>query len=209
MKTEVEMERKLFGVPVLQKSKSEFFSATNLVKAGNKWRINNEKNPFVLQEFLRRKETKEFVYELEKKFGIVYSAGKGRNAQVWVHPLLFIDIALAISPKLKIEVYSWLHDHLLAYRNTSGNSYKEMCGALYVKFGDKRKFPDWIKLVALDIQEACEVVDWQKATEEQLKLRDKIQNNIKLLTNVMTSANIDRVVDLGIDEALADRGKKQ
>lgn len=34
MKTEVTMVRTLFGMPIAQKSKTEFFSATDLVKAG-------------------------------------------------------------------------------------------------------------------------------------------------------------------------------
>jgi hypothetical protein len=32
---------------------------------------------------------------------------------------------------LKIEVYSWLFDKLIKYRNNSGDSYKKMAGALF------------------------------------------------------------------------------
>ena len=41
MKTEVEMKRILFGHEISQKSKSELLSATDLVKAGNAWRVSN------------------------------------------------------------------------------------------------------------------------------------------------------------------------
>ena len=41
MVTEVIMKRELFGHEISQKSKSEFFSATDLSKAGNEWRRSN------------------------------------------------------------------------------------------------------------------------------------------------------------------------
>ena len=46
MKTAVIMQRELFGMPVSQHSKTEYFSATDLVKAGNKYRAINGLSPF-------------------------------------------------------------------------------------------------------------------------------------------------------------------
>lgn len=54
--------------------------------------------------------------------------------------LLFLDLALAINPKLKVEVYEWLFDKLLEYRNDSGDSFKEMTGALYNNCSNKSQF---------------------------------------------------------------------
>ena len=101
MKTEVVMKRKLFGQEISQKSKSEFFSATDLVRAGNKRRIEHELPPFDLSQWLQTK--KEFINALKDQYGKVLISGCGHHT--WVHPLLFIDIALAINPQLKIEVY--------------------------------------------------------------------------------------------------------
>ena len=58
MKTEVVMVRKLFDCDISQKSKTQFFSATDLVKAGNKWRSMNEKTFFDLTEYFSLKSTK-------------------------------------------------------------------------------------------------------------------------------------------------------
>ena len=187
MKTEVEMKRKLFGMEISQKSKSEFFSATDLVKAGNKWRRENGLSDFNPGMWIKKKSTQEFVLEIEKKYGSSYTTGRGRNGHTWVHPLLFIDMALAISPKLKIEVYEWLFDHLIKQRNNSGDSYKMMCGNLYVRHGEKKTFAKYIVSVADQIKNKCGVNDWQKATEEQLKKRDKIHTDIALLADVMNN----------------------
>jgi hypothetical protein len=59
-----------------------------------------------------------------------------------------------------------------------------------------------IKEVANKIREACEVDDWQGATEKQLKLRDKVHENIALVTDIIR--NVDKAVDISIKKALAE-----
>lgn len=196
MKTEVIMRRELFGVEVSQKSKSEMLSGTDLVRAGNKWRRSNDLSDFNLSQWLKKQSTIEFVSELEKKYGKAIVKGRGRTAHTWMHPLLFIDCALAISPKLKIETYEWLFDNLIKFRNESGDSYKMMCGALYVRASRKVNFNRYVSDVANKIKLACGVKDWQRATESQLEMRKKLHNDIALLADVLN--NNDEAVRLAI-----------
>jgi len=198
MKTEVQMKRELFGMEISQKSKSEMFSATDLIKAGNKWRYANGLSFFNSTDYFNKKSTKEFMAELQNKYGTVVIKERKRTQQTWVHPLLFIDMALEISPKLKIEVYEWLFDNLIKFRNDSGDSYKEMAAALYQRISNVREFPKIISNIALTVKDACNVKDWEHATESQLKKRDKIHNAIKLLTRVLQ--NIDQIVRIAIEE---------
>ena len=198
MITEVVMRRELFGMEISQKSKSEFFSATDLVRAGNRWRAAQNKDPFRLDIWLSSKGTKEFISELEKQFGVVKINARGKNQHTWVHPFLFIDIALAISPTLKIQVYSWLVDALLKYRNDSGDSYKKMSGAIFSALSNKRMMIPVMQRIAARIRLECDVTDWQGATEDQLMLRDKMHDNIALLTDVLR--DIDVAVDVGIEK---------
>lgn len=201
MNTQVLMKRELFGCTISQQSKTEFFSATELIQAGNKWRNANNMADFQFYQYLKSKSTKEFIDELENKYKVkCLISTKGRNGHTWVHPLLFIDIALAINPKLKIEVYEWLFDNLIRFRNDSGDSYKEMSAAIFVRFGNKREFPNYIQKVANYIKVSLKVDDWQTATEEQLKKRDLIHNSIKLLCNVLNDT--DQAVRLGVKENL-------
>lgn len=199
MKTEVTMKRELFGQEISQRSKTEYFSATDLVKAGNAWRAKNRMQPFDMSKWFLLQSTKSFINSLEEKFGVVKISGRGRGHHTWVHPYLFIDMALAISPELKIEVYGWLYDHLLRYRNDSGDSYKKMSGALYQAAPNKTKYHDAIKMVAERIKIACKVKDWQSATESQLKLRDRIHENISLLADILPP---NEAVRIGIKKAL-------
>lgn len=198
MDTQVIMKRELFGCEISQQSKTEFFSATELVKAGNKWRRANNLSDFNLSQYLKSKSFVEFMDEMEKKYGKVISSSRGSGSNTWVHPLLFIDIALAINPRLKIEVYEWLFDNLIRYRNDSGDSYKEMAAAVYLRYPNKREFPAYIQRIANFIRVELRVDDWQRATEEQLKKRDLIHSSIRLLCNVLNDT--DQAVRIGVKE---------
>ena len=200
MITQVIMKKELFGCEISQNSKTEFFSATDLVKAGNKWRILNMMSPFDFSSYIKTKSFLEFKKEVDSKYGNSLISGKGRGINTWVHPLIFIDIALAINPKLKVEVYEWLFDNLIRFRNDSGNSYKQMSAAIYARYSNKREFPEYIQKVANYIKSELKVSDWQKATEPQLKNRDIIHNSIRLLCNVLNDTN--QAVRLGVKENL-------
>jgi len=201
MKTEVVMKRELWGGTVSQKSKSGMLKASDLVKNGNRFRKMENHPLFDLHAFLKTKSTREFIFELEKKYGAnnVLKIVKGRGKTgTWVHPLLFIDIALSISPKLKIEVYDWLFDHLLEVRNDSGDSYRQMAGALWQNCKSRSNFSKSMIIVANMIKDHCNVHDWQTATVEQLAYRNKIHANITLLCDVLTDNN--QAVRLGIEK---------
>ena len=198
MKTQVIMKRTLFGGDIAQQSKTGFFSATDLSKIGNKWRRANNLSDFNLAQFLKAKKTKEFMNELIVKYDKIISKSRGRGSGTWVHPLLFIDIALAINPRLKIEVYEWLFDSLLRYRNDSGDSYREMAAALWKIYPYKQQFSSFISETASNIKSAVCVKDWEYATEEQLEKRNKIHHAIKLLCNVLN--NPHEAVRLGLKE---------
>lgn len=206
MKTAVIMKRELFGSEISQNSKTEMFSATDLARVGNRWRLINELEPFNMKSWLHNKGTQEFISELEIKYGSgnVKRMARGRGHHTWFHPLLFIDMALAISPKLKIETYEWMFDHLIKNRNDSGDSYNLMCGSLYKRWSNKSTFPKYITEVAKNIRLLCKVDDWQSARESQLKARDDIQKEIALLCDVLQDPELAvriafaRVI--GIDE---------
>ncbi len=200
MKTEVIIKRPFLGGQISQKSKSGMFNATELVKIANTKRKELNKPIFNLAQWLKQKNTIEFIEELQKDNETVYTMSRGRNSATWMHPLLFIDLCLSINPKFKIEVYQWVFDELLKYRNISGDSYRKMAGSLYDRTTSKTTFHKEITEVANQIKIALQVKDWNTASQEQLQLRDKIHENIYLLCNALK--DIKQAVRLGIDLTL-------
>ena len=202
MKTEVILSRPFMGSVIEQKSKSGLFNATSLIKVANIKRKELGQSAFNMSQFLKQKSTLEFIEELQKDNERVLIKGRGRNAATWVHPLLFIDIALAINPKFKVEVYKWLYDELLKHRNYSGDSYKRMAGAIYDRTSKKNTFHKYITRVANYIKKSCGVDDWNSANQNQLYLRGKMHDNIALLCSVLTST--DEAVRVGVFKAKDD-----
>ena len=52
MITEVVMKRELWGREIRQKSKSEYFCASDLVNAGNTWRLSEGRKSFIYSQWL-------------------------------------------------------------------------------------------------------------------------------------------------------------
>lgn len=198
MTTEVILKRELLGSTVSQKSKTGYFSATDLFRIGNKWRASQGLNLKIIDEYNHLTSTKEFEKSLQMKHGKTRVFKRGRGQHLWVHPLLFIDMALWLNPKLKLEVYEWLFDNLLMYRNDSGDSFKKMCGALLIR-ANKTDYVQNIQKLCKLIQVECGVSDWNTATQEQLKLRDRIHENIALLADVLNDNK--QAIRLGIYKA--------
>lgn len=205
MITEVIMKRKLLDGEVSQKSKSGFLSLTELVRLGNKWRIQRGLEPFKQEQWFRQKSTKEFMKTLEEKFGKVKISGGGRGHHTWVHPYLFIDAALSINPTLKIEIYSWLYDNLLKYRDDSGDSYKKMTGSVYLRLSNKSTFRDTIINIAKTIKRELGITSWQEADEKTLKLRDKVHEYIALYCDVLPVNDAVRISIKRAREATNER----
>lgn len=206
MVTKQIMKRTLWGGEIKQDSQNCYFSANDLVLLGNKWRAEHGLSTFNLQQYFQRKDVKDFITFLEGSENCkAIIASRGRNAISWVHPYLFIEIALAISPELKVQTYKWLYDELVKYRNASGDSFKKMCGAIQIRIANQKDLVSEIKSVCFRIRKECGVNEnmndkeaWNKATEKQLELRDKIHEYIALFSDIIQGENL---YDIAIKKA--------
>jgi len=138
MKTSVIMVRKMGNYSVRQDSKTKFFNATDLIEIYNQ--ENNEKKR--IQNYMKIDATKEFINSLyEDENSNSYNCSyldngfiktkRGNNGGTWMHPYLFIDFAMWLSPKFKLNVIKWVYDNLISLRNDAGDSFKEVNQALF------------------------------------------------------------------------------
>lgn len=194
MKKEVIMKREFFGEFIQQKTHCEMFSANDIVTVGNKLRYKNGLSNKVLSAYFETQETKDLITQIKWEFNLqdtqVKNVKRGRNGETWVHPLVFIDLAMWLSPELKVKVLTWVMDGLTQLRDNSGNSFKAMNSALQVKYPTQFESPINFIRVANAIAKSCGVYEtgsdkWQYATKEQLELRDRIQNLITIYCDVI------------------------
>lgn len=196
-------DRELSGVIVRQRTCDSFFALSDISRVVIKNTPNTASIKRVDSYFLLNS-TKELLAELEKTIGTLpYIKGRGKNTS-WVHPYLAIDILLWGNPKFKIEVYGWLWDYLIENRIKSGDSYSKMCGVLYSVSSDKTNFHKNIQNLAKIIKDTIGVDDWNKATNEQLELREYAHNMIADLAKTLHDST--KGASLGI-QALKERIK--
>ena len=194
MKTNVVMIRQMGEFQVKQRTVDGFFNATSLL---SQWNIEHNQQKQMVH-FTDNKSTRQFIDEIMKQElkerDSVLLQTRGKNGGTWMHPLLFIDFAMWINPTFKYHVLKFVYDQLIEFRHYSGDSYKKMCDALYPIVG-KEVFARFITEQSLKIKNACKVDNWQQATEQQLKLRDKIHNTAALIADYVNPAKV-------IDEAI-------
>ena len=205
MKTEKIMRREFLGREVGQSTSDEFYNATDMVRIGNAFRKSVGRGPFNLSAWLKSGPTVEFIRSLTSDYGIVVRSKAGRYGGTWVHPLLAIDIALAIDPDLKKAVYSWVYDELIKNRRESCDSYKLMSAELYSNHKNVRNFPDYISGVALQIKKELKVNDWERADEATLMKRNQIHESIAAMAR--GTRDNDVAVKAGIQFAMERSGR--
>lgn len=128
---------------VLQRTQDAYFNGTELLK---QW-SNGSNQRKDIADFFKVDKTKEFIEVLEndlklnndnfressKSISYIIIKGhkaKGESNQVWMHPYLFIDFAMWISPKFKLDVIRFIYDQLIQFRHSSGDNYRGLTSSV-------------------------------------------------------------------------------
>lgn len=145
MKTSVIMKRQIGELPIYQRTKDGFFNGNSLLHDWNN--THREQRPKRMDEYLNQKSTIAFMEALlksESNMRKIASSdiqilikGKSKNiggtkqaADIWMHPLLFLDFAMWLNPDFKVEVLRFVSDKMLEYRDKAGDAYREMASEL-------------------------------------------------------------------------------
>lgn len=195
MKTSVIMEREVMGMVVRQNHKNKLFNANDLHKLANEHRKVEGLKPKQLSQYFVLDSTEDLVKEIcldeVLKLEDVKKSARGKHGGTWVHPIVFVDMAMWYSPKLKVRILNWVLDGLMDLRDESGESFKRMNKTLSRHFPNEFDSPAGFIKVSKAIADACNVSGdkkWERASKEQLKLRDDIQRNIELIADLCPNA---------------------
>lgn len=187
MKTNQILHRKMLDVEIRQDMHTGMFCATDLDLIGNKMRNATGLSPRVLKGYFVSDTGKEHIDQVALETGLpieqLVVTKRGNGGATWVHPWIFVDMAMWYNPAFKVKIIKWLTDNLLLARDYSGDSFKEMMQVLTEKFPVIMNKPHAYPMVANTIALACGICSkdpdrWNHATEEQLKLRDRIQKHV-------------------------------
>jgi hypothetical protein len=210
MKTEQVMERVFEDSVIKQTHKNGYFNVNDLAICANRLRAKENRPVKDLNRYFLLDETKEYMMDVSFETGVSLEelkiTKKGRLGGTYVHPYIFIDMAMWFDSKLKVKIVKWLYDNLIYFRDISGDSFKEMNDALKKNFPDKFEDNLMYKKVSNYIANACNVPfipsknRWNLASEKQLEMRENIQKNIILLSDCISDLIL--LLNKSIEKAL-------
>lgn len=120
----------------IQRTDDSYFNATALI---NEWNERN-KDKKALGNYMQNDSSKEFIEQLKKE-GIeqpikTKKGGDHKNAGTWVHPKVFIDIAMWVSVEFKSKVIDYVLDGLIKSRHDAGDYYNQMTAVIMETYLD-------------------------------------------------------------------------
>ena len=139
MKTNEIMIRKMGKFHVTQRTSDGMFNATELIKQWNSMvGLNTQQNGDLkkkdIDDYLLINPTKEFICTISEREGInskLYKSNRGRyNGGTWMHPMLFMDFAMWLSPYFKYDVLKFVSDQMIKFRNEAGDAYRDLAAAV-------------------------------------------------------------------------------
>lgn len=163
---------------VLQRTKDGMFNATALL---NQWnRAAGMKKE--MNDYLRLQSTHDFLSALQSEFDFKdgnspYLTSRGKySGGTWMTPLLFIDFAMWLNPKFKVQVLKFVYDELIKCRTAAGDNYNVLAKSI-------ASLPD------VDYPKLARALNWivfnkherdirNTATPQQLQDMDELQRKL-------------------------------
>ena len=207
METTVVLSRKMGEFEVTQRTSDGYFNANALLTQWNSVKENPTKK---MAHFIENANTNEFIDTIQSRNSdhadfqsLIISKGRmtinGRTQdKVWMHPFLFIDFSMWLSPEFKYDVIKFVYDELIKQRNDAGDAYKELASAI-VKITPKKEIPTAMTKIAQALNFVCtnrhEREMRNQMDEPTMKEMVRLEQDVTLLINEGLLTSLDSTIN--------------
>ena len=138
----------------------------------------------------------------------IKTSKRGKYGGTWVHPLIFVDFLMWISPEFHYAGLKLIYDNVIKYRDAGGNSFKKVNAALldngYIKSGFE------YSQLAKEVGQRCNAptliedkpngkqkikYDWNSARQDILERRDELQTKLVGLINLKIMPDVRAIIE--------------
>ena len=138
----------------------------------------------------------------------IKTSKRGKYGGTWVHPLIFVDFLMWISPEFHYAGLKLIYDNVIKYRDAGGDSFKEVNAALLDNGYIKNGF-EYARL-ATEVAQRCNTptlietkpngkqkvkYDWNSASQEVLEQRNKLQTKLVGLINLKIMPDVRAIIE--------------
>lgn len=186
MKTNQVLIRKMGEHEVCQRTSDRMFNATALLKQWNDYSGQNKE----IKKFFENQSTQEFIKTLIEDENLngeksAYLKTRGKNGGTWMHPYLFIDFAMWLNTKFKLQVLKFVSDELLVYRDEAGEGHKILAKQIG-KIVNKKFMPVAMQTISKGLNHIIygrheRNIRNKEANESYLKSLRDLENKITML----------------------------
>ena len=121
------IEQSFGGVKIRRDDVTGMFNANDLISA---YKLNRPNTLKSTMRYTDNETTKEFIDALTHREGIpvhrVISTKRGLGGGTWMHPYLFVDFAMWLSPEFKYVAIKWIYDNLYLLPDASGKEFEDL-----------------------------------------------------------------------------------
>lgn len=136
MKTNNIITRRLGEYKLPQRTKDEYYNATDLL---NQWNANNPGKQRSLDNFWKSTHLAEFMSEVAKNelgftsvdftelknaLSSTSKARQDRGGGTWMNKYLFVKFAMYLDPKFEYQIVKFAADFMIKYRDYAGDAYR-------------------------------------------------------------------------------------
>lgn len=165
--------------------KTSMGNLADVFAIGNKHRVLAGKKSANLTLFCSSNATQEFIDSVAKRLNVdkstlLYTTGRGKNSRVVANIFIIIYAAEYLSSDFHVEVIdTFINSKILSWRDDSGDHFKglneEIKENAVTVLGKPAHQGHFITLAKIVNARVGDKVDWNTATPEQLKERDRIE----------------------------------
>ncbi len=188
----------LRGEGFIQRTSDSYFSATKLIEKWNE--LSSDKK--ILGNYMKLLSTDEYIKQLQKEgigTPIIAVRGNSVNSGTWVHPKIFIDLAMWVSVEFKSKVIDYVIDGLIKSRHDAGDYYNEMTKSILDVYVDhyKVKPPAHIYIEEANfLKSLVAAKDRNNMTENELKQLTYLQkfNSMLIRKKIGKESRVKQVI---------------
>lgn len=162
----------ILDYPIKRLEGTDLLCLCDLLNIGNEWRKNKKLNTFNISDITSSKKFIELSDELKNRFHLSFILNS--DYKFYVHPFLFLEVAIFLMPEYKIDFYMDLVEERIFIEKGFRNTLKKKLVDTYCIDGHFKVIEEIDKCLLKNFQED----NWERCSDKMIEIRERVYKDI-------------------------------